>query len=80
MKVLKFENSSYVHMYSIMCPVVFSMLSVGRIVISDLVIPNFFMHSLPTLLGCTIFYTEGVSYAAGVFIRVVCTRMKISKI
>ena len=58
---LNFENNTY-SVYSIifMC----SVLSLDCILISDLVVADLFMHSLPgsydsTLLGHVLFYTEG---------------------
>ena len=48
---LNFENSSY-NVSGIVCDA-FSMLSLGHILISDLVATNFFMHSLP---GMILFY------------------------
>ena len=46
---LNFENNSY-SVYSIINIYVFSMLSLGRILISDLVVTILFMHSLPGMI------------------------------
>ena len=63
MKVLKFKNSSF-NMSSSYSIYAFSMLSLGCIVISDLVVTNHFMHSLSGMillyLAVSLFYTEGV--------------------
>ena len=63
MKVLKFKNSSF-NVFSIVSIFVFSMLSLGCIVISDLVVANPFMHSFSDMillyLAAPFFYTEGV--------------------
>ena len=67
------------------------MLSLGCIVISDLVVNEFFMHSLSgmydsTLLGRTIFYTEGVlheiiTYVYVTFISIyVCSYVQSAKV
>ena len=47
------------------CIYVFSMLSLDRILISECVVIDLFMHSIPdmvlrTLLGSAFFYTKGV--------------------
>ena len=46
---LNFENNSYI-VYNIILIYVLSMLSLGHILISDLVVANPFMHSLPDLI------------------------------
>ena len=53
MKVLKFRNSSYFQcvQYSVY---VFSMLSLGFIVISHLVVADLFIYSLSGMILCTI--------------------------
>ena len=62
----------------------FSMLSLGRTLISDLVVANQFMHSLPDMillyLAAPFYYTEGV-FECGVitFVRFVhCYRSRIT--
>ena len=59
---LNFENNSY-NNYVQYCIYVFSMLSLGRILISDLV-ANLFMHSLSDIILlylAELYHTKGIS-------------------
>ena len=59
---LNFENSSY-NVCIIIIFYAFSMLSLGHILISDLVIANLFMHSLSDMILlylATSFHTKGI--------------------
>ena len=61
-KLCRQQLASY-NVFSVV--LVFSMLGLGRILISDLVVANLLMYSLPgiydsTLLGRAFYYTKGV--------------------
>ena len=60
MKVLKVENSSYIYdVFSIHSIYAFSMLSLGCILISELLVTDLFLHSISGMIRvAAIFHTE----------------------